>query len=479
MKIKAILLTVVLSFFLFGFLVAQDKTLKLHLRGVMESTCSLQPLSGPDAGKIIQQKEQIKNGESAIFTVTKSQLPGEFILRFNFKQTLNSTPYPVEKIILINEEDLELWVNPLFYNNEDSTYFQKNEVENTLRFKLLNELAIEKKSLNILQNFLLNYEEINTLFLKEGNKEFEKLRIGFNQWLKMKQNLYPSTFAVKALQVEYTPKMLWKGTAKERLEGMMDHYFDEMDFKDTLLIKTEAFKEWINRYINNYTQLSNTTRSRDSLLTVAAKIAIEKSRKGNGLVYGWMVDYFYNGFEQFNIASGLLMLEPYLNDPLCLTSKKGAIQKRITGIRTLVKGVLAPDFKMLTDADKGISFLNYATDSKYKLVIFWSAGCGHCEELLKKLYSYTQNESNKKLLDVFALSVDETATEIEEWKTKINMLKSWHHIRVNGGVNSKEANDYFVLSTPTMFLVDSKTNLIASVPDTFEQLESNLIGIKN
>jgi thioredoxin-related protein len=36
------------------------------------------------------------------------------------------------------------------------------------------------------------------------------------------------------------------------------------------------------------------------------------------------------------------------------------------------------------------------------------------------------------------------------------------------------ANDYAILSTPVMFLVDSKNNLIMALPDTLEQLVKEL-----
>ena len=117
-KIKVITIGIILSFFLIGFLKSQDKRIKVYVRGVAECTISLLPLSGQDAGKLLQQKEQIKNGDSTIFTIAKAQLPGEFLLRLNLKQNLNSTQYAVEKIILINDQDLALWINPLKFKSK-------------------------------------------------------------------------------------------------------------------------------------------------------------------------------------------------------------------------------------------------------------------------------------------------------------------------------------------------------------------------
>ena len=36
------------------------------------------------------------------------------------------------------------------------------------------------------------------------------------------------------------------------------------------------------------------------------------------------------------------------------------------------------------------------------------------------------------------------------------LLPGWKHILTNGGVNSPEANSYFILATPVMVLVDAR-----------------------
>jgi hypothetical protein len=64
--------------------------------------------------------------------MVKSSLPGEFVLRFDYKENKESTPYPSEKYIFINNQDLELWVRPQYCNNADSTWFQPDEKKTPL-----------------------------------------------------------------------------------------------------------------------------------------------------------------------------------------------------------------------------------------------------------------------------------------------------------------------------------------------------------
>ncbi len=127
--------------------------------------------------------------------------------------------------------------------------------------------------------------------------------------------------------------------------SLRENYFEGMDLQDPMLVKTSKLKQWMDNYVNLYGTLASTVVMRDSLFTLAGKTAIENSKNGDPLVYGWMMDYFFKGFESFNIQEGITMLDSYVNDPACLATKKEAIKLRISGIRTLVPGALAPNKK--------------------------------------------------------------------------------------------------------------------------------------
>jgi hypothetical protein len=80
-------------------------------------------------------------------------------LRFDYKEKEASTPYPAEKYVFINDQNLEIWVNPIYCNNTDSTWFQKNERENTTFTRFSKENGSRKEKLGLLQNFLMNYDD--------------------------------------------------------------------------------------------------------------------------------------------------------------------------------------------------------------------------------------------------------------------------------------------------------------------------------
>jgi hypothetical protein len=74
-------------------------------------------------------------------------------------------------------------------------------------------------------------------------------------------------------------------------------------------------------------------------------------------------------------------------------------------------------------------------------------------------------------VDIFALSLDDAGADVTLWDKVHPLLEGWKHVRVHGGINSMEANAYYILSTPMMVLVDASTNKIVAIPETVDQLE--------
>lgn len=450
--------------------IAQDITLKINVHGVAESKISLLPLTGTNAMKAIAEGDGIKNGETATITISKDNLPGEFVLRFDYKEKETSTPYPAEKHLVISNQNLELWVNPPYCNNEDSTHFQKGETENSLFARFGKESGKQKSNLGLLHNLLMNYDNTQSKFYQQGIQEYEKRRSEYNKWIIQQSTQYKALFVSHTFLFQYVPQIAFTGSEADKMQSALAHYFDGIDFNDPLLIKTTNLKEWMNGYVNIYGTMSKTETLRDSLFTLAGKNAIEKARPGNPKVYGWMVDYFYAGYESYNIKKGLAMLQQYLDDPNCLTSKRQQILKRVEGMAKLVTGTQAPDFTLSYIDGSDFNFHGYKGTAKYKLLLFWSADCEHCKQLVNGIKKRYNETGNKEKLSIVAVSLDDTETEVPKWESTIITLPGWKHLRAKGGVNSKVANDYAILSTPVMFLVDSESNKIVAIPDTLEQL---------
>jgi thioredoxin-related protein len=374
--------------------------------------------------------------------------------------------------MFINDQVLDFWVSPVYCNNVDSSYFQKDERENAAFARFSAENGRQKGKLGVLQNFLMSYDDIGSKLYQEGISEYEKRRQSYNKWLADQAEKDKALFVSTLYGFQYVVQIPWKGTETERVYSLINHYFDGIDFKNPLITKTSDINKWMDNYVNLYGQLSTTVALRDSLFPLAGKTAIEKAKQGDPLVYGWMVDYFYRGFETNGIDAGMKILQPYLDDPNCLTSKRQEITRRLKGIETLVKGSKAPDIAMKDPDGNLFELSKMVTQREYILVLFWSADCEHCAEMIGKLYPWQQQADIRGKITVVAVSLDETETEVKAWEQKINQLNGWMHLRAEEGVRSKVASDYYVLATPVMVLIDAKTREIVAMPNSVEELKA-------
>ena len=444
--------------------------IKIHLRSVYESKISLLALSDRGTYVSIIEMPSIKNGETTTLSVPEKSLPGEFVIRFDYKQKESDAPYPSEKYIFINDQDLELWVSPIYCNNADSTYFQANERENSAFVRFSNENAKQKEQLGLLQNFMMNYGAPESKFYQQGIIEYEQKRQSFNKWLTAQTLKDKALFVSSLYGFQYVPQISWGGDESDRIKNLIAHYFDGIDFQNPYLIKTSDINKWMDNYVNLYGQLATTVALRDSLFSEAGRTAIEKAKLGHPLVYGWMVDYFYRGFESNAMDAGMKILEPYLNDSTCLTSKRQEITRRLKGIETLVTGSKAPDISIKNEESTLFELSNFAPDSDYILLLFWSGDCGHCVELANKIYPWSQQTEVNQKLAIVAISLDDTDLDIKAWEQKKKELIGWEHLNESEGVRSKVAGDYYILSTPVMFLLDKDKKIIAQ-PLSLEELE--------
>ncbi len=469
-KTRPLIITILLVFQAF-FANAQTNEIKIYLRGVSESKISLIPLAGAKAYKPIAEISSVKANTEAVIVIPAEYLPGEFVLRFDYKEKQGSTPYPCEKHIVAGKQTLQLWLNPMYCNSPDSSKYQSGEVENSTLKRFQAELGYRTEKIRLLQQFLMEYDQPESEFYRQGIKEYENRRIQFNDWLAEMAAKDSECFVSSTYRFNYLPAVNFSGSERQRLLNLIDGYFEGIDMSDPLIIRTAQMNDWMNSFVNLHGQMATTVALRDSLIPAAAQKAIEKAKTGHPLVYGWMVDYFYRGFESNNMPEGMKVLQPFLNDPTCLTSKRMEIERRLRGMETLIPGAEAPDFNLTDQNESPFILSQHKPLANKTLLLFWSADCGHCVEEIGKLYPWFQETEISKRPEIIAISLDESETEVNAWKKKVTSLPEWKHLRAKEGINSKIANDYYILATPVMILIDSNTSTILAIPSNTEELK--------
>lgn len=459
-----------------GIFAQQQPSLIIKLRGIAVTNITVTPVqTGGTALPAVAIKVGAANGETVRLNIDKSALPGEFVVRYDYKVKPTDNPYPAEQTIIIGTQPVEMSVSPVYSNNKDSVFFNSNETENTLLARFRKDNAAKRQPLTALQGFLLGYDDKSTALYTNGQSTYEQRRNNYNEWLQQLTKLNKNSFASNAFGFERIAVMDFNATDSVKLRNAITHYFDGVDLSSSTIVRSSQLSKFIDGYVKMNAQFLKKDSQRDSLFTAIAIAAMEKAKAGSPEVYGFMADYFYRGFEKNAMSEPMKALEPYISDPRCLTADRQQINIRLAGLKSLAIGTAAPNFELVdSSTGKTTAFKDYTAGGKYKLLLFWSASCSHCTDLAAQLYPYSNQPSIKGLVDVVAFSIDESPFEIGLWKTKEAEMPSWRHQRGNHGLSSKAAQQYFVLSTPTMVLVDANTNKIAALPTTFAELKNKL-----
>ena len=449
----------------------EKRTLTIKLRGVYESKITLSPFNGVKVSLPIAVERGIKNSGKVQFAIPDSLLPGEFLVRFDYSAKPGDNPYPSEVRLYLNKENIEANVHPM-YSQGDSLMLT-NDRENTVWNSFMAQNALKRTQLGLLEQLLQNYDQPTSPVWKQAAKAFEQRRSNYNQWIDSMTMAYNDLYVGHLFRFQRLQPVNWAQTQEERLNKQVAGWFDGFDFNDTLALRSRQMNEYINAYVGLFGVRATSIELRDSLFTLAGSLACEKASAGNPKVYGWIVDYFFNGYETYNITEGLKMLEKHINNPNCLTSKKMEIIRRLEGMKKLVPGVPAPVLNVQNIERKDVKIEPGKDGKEYQLLVFYASDCGHCEELFSKLKKWYDVPENEVWFSITTIALDDVR---ETWEKSHNTKSvPWTDMYAPEGVNSEAASNYYVLSTPSLFVVDKKGEL-AAVPGSVEELDKFLNG---
>ena len=129
-------------------------------------------------------------------------------------------------------------------------------------------------------------------------------------------------------------------------------------------------------------------------------------------------------------------------------------------------GILFNGIKYL----RGVQLTNEITldqvKDNYTLIVFGASWCPKCTEEIPQITQY-YNSWKLKGVEVVFISLD---TEEAKYKSFVQNFP-WLSVCDLKGWNSKIVSDYYVFSTPTMFLIDND-NKIALRPVSVKQVDS-------
>lgn len=255
----------------------------------------------------------------------------------------------------------------------------------------------------------------------------------------------------------------------ERADYIMSHFWDRMDFGDTLLCHSREFME-IN--IVNFMSLfphgsaAGCSHGMDALISTAAKDSAML-----GIVAEIMEHYLDEPNSPMRSETHyILFLEALLRQSAVSEPERMRAAQKLETAKKNRPGMTAADFAYIDRNGRRSTLLGTAV-GRQLLLLFYDPECGHCSEILEQVrQSAIINDCiRRKELTVLAIY---TEGNRELWETtKADMPLTW---KVGCDIDSIVDRElYSIPAMPVMYLLDSDRRVLlkdAFLPDIEQRL---------
>ncbi len=340
--------------------------------------------------------------------------------------------------------------------------------------KQRNEINLLQKNLGTAKNSSDSAkikEDINKL-----NSATEKY---INGIIETNPGLFVSTF-LKAMKDVSIPDSILKGSQREidsiRYFYYKTHFFDNLDPADVRLLHTPLYEPRIKAYIGKVIP-----QIPDSLIT-ACDFLLEKSKADDELFRYMLITLFnsfadnkYMGMDKvyFHIAEKYYIPFASWSSPDFISKLKENLELSkptfignpapdftLKGIPPELVKLSATDTALKANPHIGYSFDLYQVQSKYILLYFWEADCGHCKQTTPELQE-VYNRIRDKGVEVVSCHVINSVEGKILWMDFLNKYEMYDWINCWSPYNNDFRKAYNLQSFPQLFLLDKDKKILA------------------
>lgn len=400
----------------------------------------------------------------------KTDEKGNFILKYSKSDygvgyLISNDNKPL--FVILNGEDIEVNGQSLSYpetikiiKSEQNRCFEQYAKEQPRREQALSAWRYLDKMYNVDSLFSVQKSALRAI-------QEEKLRI-INEDIAFLESLPQDSYVKWYLPIR---KLVSSAStiAQYRPEEIPETIkaFRNLDYTDSRLYKSGLFKDAIE---SHFWLLENSGKPLDmvfeemkiSIDAMMLKLATDEK------IFNEATDYLFDLLEKHSLfqASEYLALK-VLNEESCTLNND--LAKQLETYRAMKKGNIAPEIiftkSCFSNPNKAIDNLS-DIKSKYTLVVFGASWCPKCNEELPIISnSYTKWKS--KSVEVVFIALEEDRKSFIDF-TKNFLFPSYTDLKK---WNSKIVNDYYVFSTPTMFLLNEKREIILR-PNSSKQINA-------
>ncbi|MBL6950922.1 MAG: redoxin domain-containing protein [Bacteroidales bacterium] len=364
--------------------------------------------------------------------------------------------------LIFNKENIDIHTHA--DHSGDSLQILES-VENTIYYDFMIFDRTNQMKLELIQP-IVDYYPTRDPFYFQAVTEYEEVQQSQVIMLDSLQKLFSTSYAIQIIELYQTPYLSSSISPKNRLTYLKQHYFDNVNFNDTALLRSNA---WANKSISYLGLYGNSRLNQKQLEAefIKATTIILSAASENPEVFKFILDYLVSGFDKYHFEDVITYIAENFQDPYACEDpeRKSELQKKLDTFKKIAIGQPAPDFVIPDKSGNSIRLSEIP--SPYTLLIFWASDCPHCINLLPKVKTIYAAQ-DPKLMEVLAVSIDTSRTY---WMSVVNEEKlDWINASELKGFDSESADLYNIYATPTMFLLD-KDKIILSKPISYRELE--------
>ncbi len=431
---------------------SQD-TIHIRLKGDSFTTVKL---AGFYADRLDVLDSALTNSDgNAVFVLKPKQRYGQYAILLG--DTLAFDFFYVGKPIQIRTH-----INQII----DSLHFIGSEVNNDYQ-NFVKQESLHELKMNLLNQCLDEYPKEDPFYNQLKSKAISE-QINFeafvNQLIKKNSGSYLANY------LNYRRPILSDGSIGklQNLAFKKLHYFDRVDFIDTTLLHSNAYSRIVISYLGLYSD-PNLNLNQQQLAFCDGIKAIMDKTSANRMVYEFVVTYLIDGFERFGFQEVLDFISDYYLSGNCENDvQKASLSTKINLMKKLLPGNVAPALfgNLITDEKYEASTYK----GKWKLLVFWSSSCPHCDFLLPKLHEFYKLQNHSKW-EVLAYAID---TDKAVWKSHVDAKSfTWPQLSELKGWEGKTVANYGISATPSLYLIDNN-NIIVAKPSNLYELKQLL-----
>ncbi|MBC7507397.1 MAG: AhpC/TSA family protein [Ferruginibacter sp.] len=234
--------------------------------------------------------------------------------------------------------------------------------------------------------------------------------------------------------------------------------FRNIDYADPRLYKSGLFKDALE---SHYWLLENRGLPLDTIyedMNVSTDILL-KSVSKNEMLFHEITKHLFDYFEKHSLyqSAEYLAIKALTQKTITLNIN---LSNQLESYRMMKKGNTAPDILFTGDVFKnGLAVKNPTRlsdiNANYKVVIFGASWCPACsEEMAQLLPLYSKWKA--KGIEIFFVSMDTDKKTFEEYTGVMPFISSCDYKKWD----TQAAKDYFVSSSPTIYLLDKNNKII-------------------